>query len=86
MNYRVLAINNYSHLPQVYIKAVYGNYVGRKAYEDTTTLDGGKFSGVPWNSALIEGKGRFRNEITGDLFPIPTDTRRCMDVNETSKH
>lgn len=50
---------------QVYIKAVYGNYVGRKAYKDTTTLDGGKFSGVPWNSGLIEGKGRYKDENTG---------------------
>lgn len=67
---RFLSVIHFSLIPtnQVYIKAVYGNYVGKKAYTDTTTLDGGKFSGVPWNSGLIEGKGRFKDEKTGKAF------------------
>ena len=46
---------------------VYGNFKGRKKFETTKTLDGGKFSGVPWVSCLIEGKGRYINPETGNL-------------------
>ena len=44
---------------------IYGNFNGGKKYKTTNTLDGGHFSGVPWVSALIEGKGRYTNPTTG---------------------
>ena len=44
---------------------IYGNFIGRNKYETTGTLDGGHFSGVPWVSALINGKGRYKDTLTG---------------------
>ena len=44
---------------------VHGNFVRGKKFNTTSTLDGGHFSGVPWVSALIEGKGRLYDPITG---------------------
>ena len=52
---------------QVYVKMVYGNFIGRTPYKTTSTQDGGMFSGVPWVSGLIEGKGRYFNQQTGIL-------------------
>ncbi len=52
-------------LTQVYVRMVYGNFINRRKYQSTATLDGGKFSGVPWVSALIEGRGRFHDPNTG---------------------
>ena len=46
---------------------IYGNFIGRKKYETTETLDGSKISDVPWVSGLIEGKGRHMDQITGIL-------------------
>ena len=46
------------------MKMVYGNFIGRDKYETTNTLDGGHFSGVPWVSALINGKGRYIDRLT----------------------
>lgn len=51
---------------QVYIKMIYGNYIGRDRYESTHTLDGGNFSAVPWVSGLFNGKGRYTDKITGN--------------------
>ena len=45
---------------------VYGNFIGREKYQTTSTLDGGKFSGVPWVSGLIEGRGRMYDPKTGN--------------------
>ena len=45
----------------------YGNFKGRKKFEPTKTLDGGKLSIPPWVSGLIEGKGRYINPETGNL-------------------
>ena len=50
---------------QVYVRMVYGNFIDRKKYQTTATLDGGKFSGVPWVSGLIEGRGRMYDPETG---------------------
>ena len=50
---------------EVYLKMVYGNFIANKPFNTTTTIDGGKFSGVPWVSALIEGKGRYIDPNTG---------------------
>ena len=44
---------------------VYGNFIGRNKYEATGTQDGGHFSGVPWVSGLINGKGRYIDPKTG---------------------
>ena len=44
---------------------VHGNFVRGKKFNTTSTLDGGHFSGVPWVSALIEGKGRLYDPVTG---------------------
>lgn len=44
---------------------VYGNFIDSKKYQTTKTLDGGKFSGVPWVSGLIEGRGRMYDPVTG---------------------
>ena len=44
---------------------VHGNFVRGKKFNTTSTLDGGHFSGVPWVSALIEGKGRLFDPVTG---------------------
>ena len=49
------------------MKMVYGNYLGLQKYVTTKTLDGANFSGVPWVSGLIEGKGRYKNPDTGKL-------------------
>ena len=46
---------------------VHGNFVRGKKFNTTSTLDGGHFSGVPWVSGLIEGKGRLYDPITGRL-------------------
>ena len=43
----------------------YGNFVRGKPYKPTHAQDGGKFSGVPWISGLIEGKERYQNKETG---------------------
>ena len=41
---------------------IYGNFDSKNSrYNTTETLDGGKFSNVPWVSALIEGKGRYKD-------------------------
>lgn len=56
---------------EVYVRMVYGNFINNKKYKTTTTLDGGKFSGVPWVSALIEGKGRYFDPATGVQFETP---------------
>ena len=50
---------------------VHGNFVQGKKYRTTSTLDGGHFSGVPWVSGLIEGKGRLYN---------PTTSRFAMNI------
>ena len=47
------------------MKMIYGNFIGRDKYESTGTLDGGHFSGVPWVSALINGRGRYIDSFTG---------------------
>ena len=47
------------------MRMVYGNFIGREKYQTTSTLDGGKFSGVPWVSGLIEGRGRMYDPKTG---------------------
>ena len=52
-------------LLQVYVKMVYGNFIGRDKFNTTGTLDGGHFSGVPWVSALINGRGRHIDRKTG---------------------
>ena len=44
---------------------IFGNFIGRTKYKTTETIDGGKFSGVPWASALINGKGRYQDPQTG---------------------
>ena len=44
---------------------VYGNFEGRVKFKTSETLDGGRFSGVPWVSGLINGKGRYYNPTTG---------------------
>ena len=46
---------------------VYGNFIGRKKFETTGTHDGGHFSGVPWVSALINGRGRYIHPESGKL-------------------
>ena len=43
---------------------VYGNFEGRVKFKTSETLDGGRFSGVPWVSGLINGKGRYYNPLT----------------------
>ena len=55
---------------QVYVRMVYGNFINNKKYKTTETLDGGKFSGVPWVSAMIEGRGRYQDPLTGMFFKI----------------
>ena len=47
---------------------VYGNFIGRNKYEITGTHDGGHFSGVPWVSALINGRGRYIHPDSGILL------------------
>ena len=47
------------------MKMIYGNFKNGKMYKTTETLDGSFFSGVPWVSGLIEGKGRYTDPITG---------------------
>jgi len=47
---------------------VYGNFIGRHKYQTTGTLDGGHFSGVPWVSALINGRGRYTDRVTGKVL------------------
>ena len=49
---------------------VYGNFIGLDKYNTTDTLDGGHFSGVPWVSALINGKGRYLEAKTGSHTQI----------------
>ena len=44
---------------------VYGNFEGRVKFKTSETLDGGRFSGVPWVSGLINGKGRYYNPTSG---------------------
>lgn len=51
---------------------VYGNFIGRDKYETTGTLDGGHFSGVPWVSALMNGRGRYKDSFTGKLMSFST--------------
>ena len=64
MNYLVLITNAFDTI-QVYVRMVHGNFVRGKKFNTTSTLDGGHFSGVPWVSGLIEGKGRLYDPITG---------------------
>lgn len=47
---------------------IYGNFDDKVRYVTTNTTDGGMFSNVPWVSALINGKGRYRNPKTGMNF------------------
>lgn len=47
---------------------VYGNFEGRIKFKTSETLDGGRFSGVPWVSGLINGKGRYFNPTTSKKF------------------
>ena len=67
---------------------VYGNFIGREKYQTTETLDGGKFSGVPWVSGLIEGRGRMYDTKTGKLdscrFSSASYSFSCF-VNEFRK-
>jgi len=56
---------------EVYVRMVYGNFIGREKYQTTSTLDGGKFSGVPWVSGLIEGRGRMYDPKTGIPNEVP---------------
>ena len=62
-------------LLQVYVKMVYGNFIGRDKYEITGTHDGGHFSGVPWVSALINGRGRYIDPNTGIENIFDTEAR-----------
>ena len=46
---------------------IYGNFNGNTRYDTTETLDGGRFSNVPWVSALVNGKGRFYDPQRGKI-------------------
>ena len=46
---------------------IYGNFNGNTRYDTTETLDGGRFSNVPWVSALVNGKGRFYDPEKGKI-------------------
>ena len=63
---------------QVYVRMVYGNFINNKKYKTTETLDGGKFSGVPWVSAMIEGRGRYQDPLTGLYFKIISSVTKCF--------
>lgn len=69
----IMAVGDWHHEPDntVYVKMIYGNFIGRDKYETTDTLDGGHFSGVPWVSALINGKGRYVDRLTGQKIMAP---------------
>lgn len=69
----IMTIGDWHHenSDEVYIKMIYGNYIGRDRYEETKTLDGSMFSNVPWVSALINGKGRYIDRITGKKVMAP---------------
>lgn len=69
----IMTIGDWHHenSDEVYIKMIYGNYIGRDRYEETKTLDGSMFSNVPWVSALINGKGRYIDRITGKKVMSP---------------
>ena len=44
---------------------MYGNYVGGKPVNTGESIDGAMFDEVAWVSALINGKGRYRDIKTG---------------------
>lgn len=69
----IMTVGDYHHedADEVYVKMIYGNFIGRHKYETTGTLDGGHFSGVPWVSALINGKGRYKDALTGKVVMAP---------------
>ncbi|XP_065666457.1 uncharacterized protein LOC100206475 isoform X2 [Hydra vulgaris] len=63
----IMTVGDWHHKTseEVYLKMVYGNFIGMKPFNASKTVDGGLFSGVPWVSALIEGKGRYIDPNTG---------------------
>ncbi|XP_057309635.1 uncharacterized protein LOC130647701 [Hydractinia symbiolongicarpus] len=69
----IMTVGDWHHenSDEVYIKMIYGNYIGRDRYESTHTLDGGNFSAVPWVSGLFNGKGRYTDKITGKTVMAP---------------
>ncbi|XP_065652013.1 uncharacterized protein LOC100198324 [Hydra vulgaris] len=69
----IMTVGDWHHenSDEVYIKMIYGNYIGRNRYETTHTLDGGNFSAVPWVSGLINGRGRYIDKITGVKVMAP---------------
>ena len=58
---------------------IYGNFKGRIPFKTTKTLDGGRFSGVPWVSALINGKGRYRNPDTSKFYVLFWHSIVCFE-------
>ncbi|XP_065673687.1 uncharacterized protein LOC105843944 isoform X3 [Hydra vulgaris] len=69
----IMTVGDWHHesSDEVYVKMVYGNFIGRNKYEATGTQDGGHFSGVPWVSGLINGKGRYIDPKTGTKVMAP---------------
>ncbi|XP_066915217.1 uncharacterized protein [Clytia hemisphaerica] len=69
----IMTVGDWHHenSDEVYVKMVYGNFIGRDKYEITGTHDGGHFSGVPWVSALINGRGRYIDPNTGKKIMAP---------------
>jgi len=69
----IMAVGDWHHenSDEVYIKMIYGNYIGRNRYASTHTLEGGNFSSVPWVSGLINGKGRYIDKLTGHKVMAP---------------
>ncbi|XP_065665483.1 uncharacterized protein LOC136086912 [Hydra vulgaris] len=63
----VMTVGNWHHKTseEVYLKMVYGNFIGMKPFNPSKTVDGGLFSGVTWVSALKEGKERYIDPNTG---------------------
>eukprot|EP00111_Clytia_hemisphaerica_P000191 TCONS_00000475-protein len=81
---KIMVIGDWHHesSEEVYIKMIYGNFKGRIPFKTTKTLDGGRFSGVPWVSALINGKGRYRNPDNNETIPAPLE-RFKVKPNQT---
>lgn len=69
----IMTVGDWHHenSDELYIKMVYGNFIGRDKYEATGTFDGAHFSAVPWTSALINGRGRYIDRITGKKVMAP---------------
>lgn len=82
---KTLIIGDWHHesAEEVYVKMVFGNFIGREKYNTTNTLDGGHFSGVPWVSALINGKGRYFDPKTGKKIEAP---REKITVEQGKKY